>query len=73
MLGFFEWRKQSLFDAAAYQAVSFFDLTVCLWVCNGRKVELDSHTFTVVLEFLGCKSCSIICNDAMRDTKTKYD
>jgi hypothetical protein len=44
----------------------------CFGMRNGTKIKLDAYTFTIIFEFLGCKICPIICDDAMRDAEAKY-
>jgi hypothetical protein len=39
---------------------------------NGSKIELDAHTFALILEFLGYEICPIVCDDAIRNTEAKY-
>jgi hypothetical protein len=41
-------------------------------MCDRCKLQFDSHTLTIVLEFFGHEVRLVVHNDTMRHSKAKY-
>ena len=68
-----KWRHESFLDAITNEAVGLFDLTVCLWMSNGCKSDIDPSFFTELHEFSRSEVGAIISDDAMRDPESTGD
>ena len=42
-------------------------------MCHRSKVSADPHFMTVITEFSLCQIGAIICDDAVRETKSHYE
>ena len=63
---------QSGFNAAHYQAIGPFNLTVSLRMVDGCIVELNAQVSTPVFHLISCKIGAIISYDAVRDAIMVY-